>query len=742
MRSTRCAAAPDGSAVEAFMDLLSITRRGPRWLLAGLALLAFNLPALADPPGRVARLAYMSGPVSFAPAGEDAWDEATINRPLTPGDRLWVDQGARAELQLGGTALRLGDATAVSLLNLDDQIAQVQLTEGRLNVRVRRLEPDQLVEVDTPHLAFTLRQPGVYRIEVDSEGQATTIRMREGEGEATGEGGSYLVQAPQVQRFTGDAVLDEGYADNAPPPDDFDRWALERDRRVQASPSARYVSPDVIGYEDLDDEGSWSVEASYGNVWYPRRVAVDWAPYRQGHWAWVDPWGWTWVDDAPWGFAVSHYGRWAHIRGRWGWIPGPVRTRAYYAPALVAFVGGPNFSLSVSIGGGGGGGGGVAWFPLGPREVYRPAYRVSPRYFEQVNVSNTVVNKTVINNVYINKVTNVTYVNRRVPGAVVAVPRTAFAESQPVAKVVVKVPREVVEGREVAETAPIPPVEKSVHGSAPPGRRPPAQAFTRQVVAKTPPPPAKVSFAAQRERLAQQPGKPLDDEERKELRARLPAAGPAASAAAAPAVKVVAASASAPRALRPRAGASGAAAANEPQAASAPRQRASEPDQGPRSTAAPRERGEGASAPRRRAEAASAAATPASAAERRRLRNAAPADGAASGTTTRPPRAASAPERGSSTAAERRAARAAAASRAAPPASAPEAPVRRRPAPAAADGEPRVPPANVDERRAAREAREARAAERAQRNAGRASAPEPGERASEARRKRSPEESR
>jgi len=54
----------------------------------------------------------------------------------------------------------------------------------------------------------------------------------------------------------------------------------------------------------------------YGSVWYPN-VPPGWAPYREGHWAWVEPWGWTWVDDAPWGFAPFHYGRWVNAGGRW-----------------------------------------------------------------------------------------------------------------------------------------------------------------------------------------------------------------------------------------------------------------------------------------------------------------------------------------------------------------------------------------------------------------------------------------
>ena len=89
------------------------------------------------------------------------------------------------------------------------------------------------------------------------------------------------------------------------------------------SRTAQYVAPDVTGYEDLDDNGTWSSEAEYGYVWTPTSVAVGWSPYHDGRWAWVAPWGWTWIDDAPWGYAPFHYGRWAHVRNRWCWVPGP-----------------------------------------------------------------------------------------------------------------------------------------------------------------------------------------------------------------------------------------------------------------------------------------------------------------------------------------------------------------------------------------------------------------------------------
>ena len=274
--------------------------------------------------------------------------------------------------------IRMNDATSVAVLNLDDSITQLQLTQGTLNVRVRRLDPNQVIEIDTPNLAFTVRQPGDYRLMVDADGNATSIYVRKGQGEVYGEGASYVVDARQPYRFTGTGL--QQYEPLAVAGlDDFDRWAIDRDRGYDTSISARYVSPDVVGYQDLDTNGTWRTDATYGNVWFPNRVEAGWAPYRDGHWAWVDPWGWTWVDDAPWGFAVSHYGRWASVRGSWGWIPGPVRSRAYYAPALVAFVGGNGFSLSISSGNVGG----IAWFPLGPREVYRPSYRGQPPLFRE-----------------------------------------------------------------------------------------------------------------------------------------------------------------------------------------------------------------------------------------------------------------------------------------------------------------------------------------------------------------------
>jgi uncharacterized protein DUF6600/FecR-like protein len=494
-------------------------------LLLGAAALVLAGWATADPPSRVARLGYMTGAVSWSPAGENDWVLATMNRPLITGDRLWVDARARAELQVGSAVIRMSGSTSVTLLNLEDRVAQVQLSQGTLNIRVRRLGPNEVIEIATPNLAYSIRRPGRYRIEVDAAGDATTVVVREGQAEVYGERAAYRVNAGQTYRFFGTDLRDYEYVD-APRADEFDRWSSERDRR--GSVSARYVSPDVIGYEDLDEYGSWRLAQGYGNVWVPTRVASGWAPYRDGHWAWVDPWGWTWVDDAPWGFAVSHYGRWANISGTWSWVPGPVRSRAVYAPALVVFIGGSNFQIAISSGNVGG----IAWFPLGPRDVYRPSYPVSRRYFNDINTSNTTINTTNITNQYnITNVRNITYVNQQVPGAIVAVPSTAFVQSQPVARAAVRLSREAVANAPVTTVAAVAPVQASVRGAAASGSKPPAETQQRPVVAKVPPPPAPVPFAAKQSALAANPGKPLDA-------AALATVKPAAPAPAPP-VKVV-----------------------------------------------------------------------------------------------------------------------------------------------------------------------------------------------------------
>ncbi|MEO6967004.1 MAG: DUF6600 domain-containing protein [Rhodanobacteraceae bacterium] len=504
----------------------------------------------ADPPNRVARLASLSGDVEFAPAGESSFGSADVNRPLITGDRLLTGSDGRAALELGDAALRINNNSAFNFLELNDTTAQVELSQGAVNLKLRRLQNGQTYEIDTPTAAFVANEPGTYRVDVDPSGNGAMVTVFEGTGTVYGENGaSRPVAAGQSYRFD-DPTLANVTVNGLPAPDNFDRFASARDSRYTNSVSRRYVSPDVIGYDDLDQYGDWQPNTDYGEVWYPNQVASDWAPYRDGHWAWIDPYGWTWVDNEPWGFAPFHYGRWAYVSNRWGWVPGPPVERAVYAPALVAFIGGSGLSLSLNIGGGGYdngygngydngygynngygngyGGGPVGWFPLGPRDIYVPPYRASRGYFDNINITNirtVYVNKTVINNYYNGYAANRPYAGARYayrnnPRAFTVVPRNVFAGARPVAPAVLRNIKPAMLAKATVGPPRIAPTNASlgIRRPAHPIATPVAKAFDRTVIARHAPPPPPVPFAAREKLIAKQRGAPLPVAQLREMR--------------------------------------------------------------------------------------------------------------------------------------------------------------------------------------------------------------------------------
>src|SRR6202167_5567506 len=449
-----------------------------------------------DPPGRVARLNFSQGSISFRPAGEDDWVTGVPNRPMVTGDDLWADEDSRAEVHIGSTAIHLGSKTGITFLELDDRTTQIRLAQGSLILRVRHVDDDDNYEIDTPNIAFTVLQPGEYRIDVSEDGSQTVTDVWHGRGRVTGGGLSYNVVAGQSATFTGGDQLayDLGQVPNN---DDFDTWAFDRDGREDDADSANYVSREMTGYEDLDDNGDWSYVAGYGMSWRPRAVVAGWAPDRFGHWAWVGPWGWTWVEDEPWGFAPFHYGRWALASVGWLWVPGPSVVRPVYAPALVAWVGGgPGFSFAFSFGAG------VGWFPLAPGEVFIPGYRVSRVYVNNVNFTNTRVDNARVTNVYntvvVNRnaaVNNIVYANRGVSGGVTVVSRDTFVNARPVGRNVVSVPAREIAAAPVAREVAFEPFRSSVLGTGrPAANRPPAAVTSRPVVALRTPAPMPSSF--------------------------------------------------------------------------------------------------------------------------------------------------------------------------------------------------------------------------------------------------------
>ena len=388
-------------------------------------------PVRADDelPGRVGRVADVGGDLFLAPQdAPDLWNAIGQNYPVTTGDNLWVGSEGRAEIDFGGGQFRLGGATSLHISRLDDRNFALFIAQGSVIVRVRVLEPGESARVDTPNAQVVLTRPGLYRIEAAEDRQHTQIAVREGLADV--DTGTAVQQVLPGQSATLDgsapqyALLRYGVATDA-----LDTWSANRDRRYERGRANAPVSRQMVGYSDLDEYGTWDQAPEYGGaVWYPANVAGDWAPYRNGYWTDVGAWGPTWVDAAPWGYAPFHYGRWAFIRGRWGWCPGGYVVRPVWAPALVGWVGGPGWRVAI------GGAPVYGWVPLGWGEPYQPHWRgCSDRCWTRFNQPYA-VNVNVRSNT-----PPARYANWNAPGAVTAVPGAAFAGRKPVANNLVAV---------------------------------------------------------------------------------------------------------------------------------------------------------------------------------------------------------------------------------------------------------------------------------------------------------------
>ena len=412
--------------------MTSARRPGPRWLGAALMIAlcaATTVSADDDLPTRVGRVSELAGAVYLAPQ-DRASDWALIgqNYPLTGGDNLWVAPEGRAEVDFGSGQLRLAGDTNVQVSALDEHRLALFVASGRVILRLRTLDTGDSATIDTPHTQIQLDRPGAYRVDVTPDRQQTILIVREGEADMRFSGGTQQVLPGQMASIgasdAANVAIRNGFGT-----DGFDAWSAVRDRTYDASPSAAYVSREMVGASDLGYYGTWERYPIYGNVWFPTTVAVGWAPYRFGHWVWCGPWGWTWVDDAPWGYAPFHYGRWVSVSGRWGWCPGAFVHRPVWAPALVGWFGGPRWAFSASVGAPV-----LGWVPLGWGEPFSPHWHCSADCWRRLNhpyaVAATAERR---GNAPVH------LVNANVPGAVTAVPGSILSGGKPVTANLVRV---------------------------------------------------------------------------------------------------------------------------------------------------------------------------------------------------------------------------------------------------------------------------------------------------------------
>jgi hypothetical protein len=342
------------------------------------AVTALPVPGPQLPPGRVGRVGFVSGNVDLRTSRETGWADAVLNQPIFTGEAVRTDRRARAEIQIGANTIDLPAGTEIEIMSLSDQLTQIVLSRGRIDLHLRLVGDEETVEIDFPLGGLWLLGPGRYDIDADDGDRPSRIAVFEGAARFVGGGSDIRIEAGQIAVL---AVSDTVMATTEPAvSDDFVEWCRERDYDVARLAAAYYISSYMTGFAELDAAGVWKTNSDYGPVWFP--TDPEWAPYRFGHWTWTAPWGWTWIDEQPWGFAPSHYGRWALIDEHWAWVPGNFVARPLYMPAVVAFLGTPGVGLSSEDGTA------VAWFPLAPGEDYWPTYTQDVDYVRSLNFGN------------------------------------------------------------------------------------------------------------------------------------------------------------------------------------------------------------------------------------------------------------------------------------------------------------------------------------------------------------------
>jgi hypothetical protein len=445
---------------------------GRRFLIPWSLLLCFlaGSPAGAEdrPLLRVGQVRAVDGTLAVRPAGGE-WTDSAVNDPIMAGMSVRTAPQGRAALRTGAETIALAPATELDVAQLDASGIQLVLHRGRIGVRLSPLDPALSIEVDIPRGGVWLLTPGDYDITAGDASTPARIAVFDGRARVVGKRLDTAIATGSASVLSGAdpvvASLDGAAAD------DFVAWWRPAGGADPDPPALRYVSAEMTGYDSLDGYGTWETVKGYGAVWFPQRVPDDWAPYRDGHWRWIAPWGWSWIDDMPWGFAPSHYGRWARIaqadpaepsapldlsdadlrdgppdgprapatpEARWGWLPGRLVAHPVYAPALVAFLGTAGVGLSYPDSSGPA----VAWFALAPGEVYWPGYTSGLDMIRRIN-QGAVVDVSAIgsgaNSGPPAAVVDGDYRNRRFASVV---PRPVFIGGRPVAPALIQLPGE------------------------------------------------------------------------------------------------------------------------------------------------------------------------------------------------------------------------------------------------------------------------------------------------------------
>ena len=142
----------------------------------------------ADPPGRVGRLSYLSGDVSFFADNQEGWARGRLNYPVSNENSVWTGSGGRAEFKVGAQAVRVDEESVLDVLNMTDDATVLFLQRGAVNVRVRDFSRGDSFWIDTAEGRLAIRGNGRFRVEVDNQTGETRFTVFSGSARVEGDG--------------------------------------------------------------------------------------------------------------------------------------------------------------------------------------------------------------------------------------------------------------------------------------------------------------------------------------------------------------------------------------------------------------------------------------------------------------------------------------------------------------------------------------------------------------------------
>src|SRR5271169_672075 len=157
----------------------------------------------AAPSGRVGRISLVSGKVGFRGPGETNWSDAEINDPIAGGVSLRTDLQARALIRIGPDTIALTESTEIAVANLNDRIAEIAVSHGRIDLDIPPLGKGETVQVDIPRGGVWLLQPGRYDINAAAGDQAPWIAAFTGSVRFVGGGADIAIKAGNRALLTG-----------------------------------------------------------------------------------------------------------------------------------------------------------------------------------------------------------------------------------------------------------------------------------------------------------------------------------------------------------------------------------------------------------------------------------------------------------------------------------------------------------------------------------------------------------